>query len=109
MVKIKQFDIWTVDFDPSVGHEIRKKRPAVVVSSNILNDNLQTVIIVPLTSIERDYPCRIDTNFQNKGGQIAADQIKAVDKRRLSNKIGLLPKDERDDLIEMLGLIFLPA
>ena len=101
-----QFDIWTVDFEPAKGVEINKKRPAVIVSSNLINKNLQTVIIVPLTSTKRNYPCRMDTNFENKGGQLAVDQVRSVDKARLGRKIGSLPQDEIDDLIDMLGFIF---
>jgi mRNA interferase MazF len=109
MVKtIKQFDVWIVEFDPAVGTEIKKSRPAVVVSNNIINDLYATVIVAPLTSTFRNYPTRLDTDFDDKGGQIAVDQLKCFDKARLKKRIGTISKRERDDLIEMLTYIFQP-
>ncbi|MBS1947950.1 MAG: type II toxin-antitoxin system PemK/MazF family toxin [Bacteroidetes bacterium] len=109
MVKsIKQFEVWLVQFDPAVGSEIKKSRPAVVVSNNIINDLYATVIVAPLTSAIRDYPTRIDTNFDEKGGQIAVDQLKCFDKVRLKKKIGAIAKAECDDFLEMLSYIFQP-
>lgn len=109
MVKpIKQFEVWIVEFDPAVGSEIKKSRPAVVVSNNILNDLYATVIVAPLTSTFRNYPSRPDTDFEGKGGQIALDQLKCVDKERLKKKIGTIDKSERIDLIEILSFIFQP-
>lgn len=109
MVKvIKQFEVWVVEFDPSIGSEIKKSRPAVIVSNNIINDLYATVIVAPLTSTIRDYPSRIDTDFGEKGGQIAVDQLKCFDKARLKKKIGTISKTERGDLIDMLSYIFQP-
>jgi len=109
MVKsIKQFDVWIVEFDPAIGSEIKKSRPAVVVSNNIINELYATVIVAPLTSTFRDYPSRIDTDFGNKGGQIAVDQLKCFDKTRLKKKIGTINNIEKDDLTEMLSFIFQP-
>lgn len=106
MVKaIKQFDIWIVEFDPAIGSKIRKSRPAVVVSNNIINDLYATVIVAPLTSTFKNYPSRIDTDF-GKGGQIAVDQLKCFDKARLKKKIGTITRAERDDLIDMLTFVF---
>lgn len=109
MVKsIKQFDIWIVEFDPAVGSEIKKSRPAVVVSNNVINDLYATVIVAPLTSTFRNYPSRIDTDFENKGGQIAVDQLKCFDKARLKKKIGTINNVEKAELLEMLTFIFQP-
>ena len=109
MVKtIRQFDVWIVEFDPAIGIEIKKSRPAVVVSNNIINELYATVIVAPLTTTVRNYPSRIDTDFENRGGQIAADQLKCFDKKRLKKKIGTISKPEQDDLIEILSFIFQP-
>lgn len=109
MVKsIKQFDVWVVEFDPAVGSEIKKSRPAVVVSNNIINDLYATVIVAPLTTTFRNYPSRIDTNFEDKGGQIAVDQLKCLDKARLKKKVGTIAEPERNDLLDMLSYIFQP-
>jgi mRNA interferase MazF len=63
MKKIKQFEVWIVEFDPAVGTEIKKSRPAVIVSNNIINDLYATVIVAPLTSTMKNFPTRIDTGF----------------------------------------------
>jgi mRNA interferase MazF len=110
MVKmIKQFEVWIVAFDPSLGSEITKSRPAVVLSNNIVNEFYQTVIVAPLTTTVREYPTRIDTSFEDKGGQIALDQLKCFDKSRLKKKIGEIPAEERTDIIDILSLLFQPS
>ena len=106
--KIKQFEVWIVEFDPAVGTEIKKSRPAVIVSNNIINDLYATVIVAPLTSTIRDFPTRVDTGFENKGGQIAVDQLKCFDKTRLKKRIGSISKSEQNDLLEMLSFVFQP-
>ena len=83
---MKRFEIWLIQFDPSKGAEIKKTRPAVIVSPNTINAHLQTIIVAPLTSTVRNYPSRIPTSFENKGGQIALDQLRTVDKSRLKKK-----------------------
>ena len=109
MVKsIKQFEVWIVEFDPAVGSEIKKTRPAVVLSNNIINDLYTTVIVAPLTSTIRNYPSRIDTNFNNKKGQIATDQLKCFDKVRLKKRIGSISTFECKNLMEIIPLIFKP-
>ena len=109
MVKsIKQFDVWIVEFDPATGSEIKKSRPAIVVSNNIINDLYATVIVAPLTSTIRNYPSRVEADFGKNGGQIAADQLKCFDKSRLKKKIGTIAQVERDDLLEVLSFIFQP-
>ncbi len=110
MVKpIKQFEVWLVSFDPSVGTEITKTRPAIVLSNNPVNKNLETVIAAPLTTTVRNYPSRYDTNFEDKGGQIALDQLTCLDKSRFKKKIGEIRKEERQDVLDILELIFKPA
>ncbi len=99
---IKQFEVWSVEFD-------QKTRPAVVVSNNILNDLYETVIVAPLTSSVRiDFPSRVDTDFEDKGGQIAIDQLKCFDKGRLKKKIGIISPAERRDVLDILHHIFTP-
>lgn len=101
-----QFDVWIIAFDPSVGAEITKSRPAVILSNNVVNELYQTVIVAPLTTAVKDYPTRIDTSFEGKGGQVALDQLKCFDKSRLKKKIGEISDGERQDLIDVLSLIF---
>lgn len=84
-------EIWLVSLDPTLGSEIRKTRPALVVSPNEPNQYLRTVIIAPLTSTERRYPTRVSIKFQEKRGQVALDRIRAVDRQRLVRKLGVAP------------------
>ncbi|WP_029523094.1 type II toxin-antitoxin system PemK/MazF family toxin [Persephonella sp. KM09-Lau-8] len=90
MVNIKQYSIWLVNLDPTIGSEIKKVRPAVVISPNEMNDVLNTVIIAPMTTKIRDWPTRVLINFQGRKGEIALDQIRTIDKRRLIKELGYL-------------------
>ena len=90
MVKVKRFEVWLINLNPTQGSEINISSPCLVVSPNEANNFLQTIIIVPLTSTLRDYPTRVNCSFQNKSGQLAIDQIRAIDKSRLISKIGVM-------------------
>jgi mRNA interferase MazF len=103
---MKRFEIWLIQFDPSKGAEIKKTRPAVIVSPNTINAHLQTVIVAPLTSTVKPYPSRIPTSFEDKGGQIMLDQIRSVDKGRLKKKIGELDPKEARAVCQLLTIIF---
>ena len=89
-MEIDQYEIYWANLDPVIGREMKKTRPCVILSPNEMNTNLGTVIIAPLTSTIRNYPTRIKVMLLNKGGMIALDQIKTIDKVRLKNKIGKL-------------------
>jgi mRNA interferase MazF len=81
-------DIWLVSLDPTVGSEIKKSRPCVVVSPPEMHDYLRTVIIVPMTTKSRPAPFRIPLSHAGKKGLMLLDQIRAVDKARLAKKVG---------------------
>jgi mRNA interferase MazF len=85
---VARYEIWLVRLDPGEGAEIRKTRPAVVVSPNEMNDALKTVLLCPMTSTKRGWPTRVETVFQGTLGEIAIDQMRAVDRRRLVKKLG---------------------
>ncbi|GAB5466959.1 MAG: type II toxin-antitoxin system PemK/MazF family toxin [Candidatus Kapaibacteriales bacterium] len=87
---ILQYDIFNVDLNPTVGSEINKTRPCLVISPNEINNNLNTVIIAPLTSSNKKYPTRIRLTHKNREGYIALDQIRTIDKSRLINKQGAI-------------------
>lgn len=89
---VTQYDVYLVNLDPTIGSEIKKTRPCVVISPDEMNRHLSTVIIAPLTTKSHSYPSRIELSFQNKTGWIVLDQIRTVDKRRLVEKMG--PVDE---------------
>ncbi len=102
---MKRFDIWIVNLDPTVGSEIKKTRPAVIVSPDELNAHLQTVVVVPLTT-GRSYPFRIATQVQGKRGVAAVDQIRTVDKRRLVKQIGSLHNRTAQKVLAALAEMF---
>ncbi len=85
---VARYEIWLVRLDPGEGAEIRKTRPAIVVSPNEMNNALKTVLMCPMTSTRRGWPTRVETSFQGKAGEIAIDQMRAVDRKRLVKKLG---------------------
>lgn len=103
---VKQFEIYLVILDPTLGTEIKKTRPCVIVSPEILNSNLSTIIVAPMTSTIRDYPSRVKIDFQGKKGEVALDQIRSVDKKRLIKKIGLVKPTTAKNISNTLVEIF---
>ena len=102
MVKPRRFEVHLVALDPTVGSEIRKTRPCVVVSPDEANDALNTVVGAPMTSTIRNYPTRVRVRFQGRNGEIAIDQLRAMDKRRLVKKLGALSPDAQRRLAAAL-------
>jgi mRNA interferase MazF len=86
-----QAQVWWLDFDPSVGTEIRKRRPALIVSPNDLNRSMPRVIVAPLTTHGRALGCRPELRFKGKRARILLDQIRSVDKSRLVSPLGEIP------------------
>jgi len=91
---IKQYDVFLVNLDPTMGHEIQKTRPCVIVSPDEMNAHIGTVIIAPMTTKSKSYPSRIEINFHKKQGWIVLDQIRTIDKSRLIKKMGIIQKEE---------------
>ena len=87
---INQYAIFWMDLDPTVGHEIKKVRPCIVISPNEMNSNIDTIIIAPMTTKSRNYPTRIKIDFNKKTGWIVLDQIRTIDRIRLKEKVGYL-------------------
>jgi mRNA interferase MazF len=102
VVSARQFDVWIVVLDPTVGAEIRKTRPCVVVSPDEMNNNLRTAIIAPLTSTVRAYPSRVRVSFQGREGDVALDQLRAVDRSRLLKRIGAVSSDAKQRIVGTL-------
>lgn len=86
--KVARGDVWLVALDPTIGSEIQKTRPCVVVSPLEMHDYLRTVMVAPMTTGSRAAPFRIPVNFQNKDGLILLDQVRALDKQRLIRRLG---------------------
>ena len=103
---MKQFDVYVVILDPTIGAEIKKSRPAVIISPTVMNKHLQTVIVAPLTHTIKGYPSRVISRFQNQPGEIALDQIRAVDKLRLVKKLGTVDTGTSSDILKILQTMF---
>ncbi len=103
---IKRFEIYWVNLDPTVGREIRKTRPAVVISPNEVNNALGTILVAPVTSNKRNFPTRVSFELNENENYIALDQIRAVDKIRLGKKISVLNKEIAQTVCERLQELF---
>lgn len=103
---IERFSVYLVSLDPTVGSEIRKARPCVVVSPNSINKNLSNIIIVPLTSSLRSWPTRVDVTFDVRKGQFITEQLRAVSKQRIKKKLGSIDKKTGSKLLKKLSEIF---
>ena len=95
---LKQYQIVIVNLDPTIGSEIRKTRPCVIISPNEMNKYLRTIVIAPLTFSDADYPTRVSVNFQNKVGRIAIDQIRTIDKARVVKVKSPLTSNEIENI-----------
>lgn len=104
---MKRFEVYLVKFDPSIGSEISKTRPAIILSPNEMNSALQTIIIAPLTSTLKDWPFRISTVFNEIEGQIALDQLKSISKERVVKKLGSIDEKTSQKCIDLLVEMFL--
>ena len=103
---IKRFEIYWVNLDPTDGREMQKIRPAVVISPNEVNDALGTILVAPVTSSRRNFPTRIAFELNENENYIALDQIRAVDKTRLSKKISVLSRETSQTVCERLQELF---
>lgn len=89
-MEIIQYQIILVNLDPTLGSEIKKTRPCVVISPNEMNKFLNTVVIAPMTTSSKNYPTRIEIKHENKTGWIVLDQIRTIDKLRIIKELGRL-------------------
>jgi len=103
---VQRFDVWLVNLDPTVGSEIRKTRPALVISPDEMNAHINTIIIAPMTTKGREYPTRVPCVFQGKSGQVVLDQLRTVDKQRLAKKLGRLDEQTANAVLDILGEMF---
>ena len=97
-----RFEVYFVNLDPTIGSEIKKTRPCVIISPNEMNHNISTVIVAPLTSKLRNYPTRVPCKVEGKQGQIVIDQIRTVDKIRLVKRIDTLNKLTQTKVLNVL-------
>ena len=103
---VRRGDIWLVNLDPTVGSEIKKMRPCVVVSPGEMHDHLRTVIIAPMTTKSRPAPFRIGVTHGGRKGLILLDQVRAVDKVRLAKKLGAVSSKTLVSTLSTLQEVF---
>lgn len=103
---MKQFEVYNVELDPAKGSEINNTRPAVIISPDAMNKNLKTVIIAPLTHTIKKYPSRVISSFAGQSGEIALDQIRAIDKSRLKKKRGIIDARTAANIKSVLATMF---
>ncbi len=99
-------EVWLVNLDPTHGAEIRKTRPCLVISPDEMNQHLQTVIAAPMTTVARPYPTRVSLRFQGKSGQVALDQLRALDRQRLVRRLGTVSANTAAAVSETLLEMF---
>ena len=105
---VKRFDVFLVSLDPTVGSEIQKGRPCLIISPDEMNRHIRTVIIAPMTTRGRRYPTRVACEFQGKQGQIVLDQIRTVDKSRLLGRLGRIDSQTQMRMLSVLQDMFAP-
>lgn len=97
-MEIKQYQIVLVNLDPTIGSEMKKTRPCVVISPNEMNQYLQTIVIAPMTSQSKAYPTRVSVQFNNIQGWIVVDQIRTIDRKRIIKTMEYLQAEEINHL-----------
>lgn len=105
-MEVRRFDVWLVNLDPTLGSEIRKTRPCLVVSPDEMNRHIATVIVAPMTTKGRTYLTRVPCRFQGKVGQIVLDQLRTVDKARLVKRLGQISGATQRTILAVLGEMF---
>jgi len=103
---VKRFEVYLVNLDPTIGSEIKKTRPCLIISPDEMNRWIRTVIVAPMTTKGREYPTRVTCRFQGKEGQVVLDQIRTVDKSRLIRKLGQISEEEQRLVLLTLAEMF---
>ncbi|MBL7754117.1 MAG: type II toxin-antitoxin system PemK/MazF family toxin [Chitinophagaceae bacterium] len=102
MEQINQYDIVLVNLDPTIGSEMKKTRPCVVLSPNEMNKYLQTIIVAPMTSSSKPYPTRVEVKHNSRKGWIAIDQIRTIDRMRIVKRFETLTEKEITKIKEVI-------
>jgi mRNA interferase MazF len=103
---VNRFDVYLINFDPTVGSEIKKTRPCLIISPDEMNRHIRTIIVAPMTTVDKEYPTRVRCTFKRKKGQIVLDQIRTIDKARLIKKLGAIGPKAQMDVISVLQQLF---
>jgi mRNA interferase MazF len=105
---INRFEVFLINLDPTVGSEIKKARPCLVISPDEINHGLRTIIVAPMTTRGHAYPSRVPCRFKGKRGQVVLDQIRTVDKARLIKKMGVMDAKTASNVLSVLNEMFQP-
>ena len=103
---VNRFDVYLTNLDPTVGSEIQKTRPCLIISPDEMNRHIRTVIVATMTTAGKDYPTRIACLFEKKNGHIVLDQIRTIDKTRLIKNLGSLDAETQLKVISVLQRLF---
>jgi mRNA interferase MazF len=103
---INRFEVHLVNLDPTIGHEIQKTRPCVVISPDEMNHHIRTVIVAPMTTKGYSYPTRVRCTFQGKETRVVLDQIRTVDSTRLIKKLGKISEKTASGVLAVLNEMF---
>ncbi len=103
-----RFDVYLVNLDPTIGGEIQKTKPCLIVSPDEVNRHIATVIVAPMTTKGAAYPTRVPCYFQGKDGQIVLDQLRTVDKKRLVKRLGRISEATQAAVLSDLAKLFAP-
>lgn len=103
---INRFDVYLINLDPTVGSEIQKIRPCLIISPDEMNRHIRTLIVAPMTTAGKEYPTRIFCTFKKKKGQIVIDQIRTIDKSRLIKRLGTIDPNTQLEVIAVLQRLF---
>ena len=103
---VNRFDVYLINLDPTIGSEIQKTRPCLIISPDEMNQHIRTVIVAPMTTAGKDYPTRVTCKFKKKKRQIVLDQIRTIDKTRLIKKVGTIDPEIQLEVISVLQRLF---
>ena len=106
MGMVKRFEVYLTNLEPTIGVEIQKRRPCLIISPDEMNRGVKTAIIAPMTTKSRSFPSRVVCEFEGKTGFIVLDQIRAIDKIRLIKKLGEIDEETQIKVLEKLQEIF---
>ncbi len=105
-MELAQYEIVLVNLDPTIGSEMKKTRPAVIISPNEMNKHLNNLVIAPMTSSSKSYPTRVEVNHNKTKGWIVLDQIRTIDRQRITKKLGWLTSKEIEKVKRILKETF---
>ena len=103
---VRRFEVYLVNLEPTIGSEIQKTRSCLIISPDEMNSTIATVIVAPMTTRGRDYPTRVNCQFEEKAGQVVLDQIRTIDKSRLVKKLGRINTPTQNDVLAVLMEMF---